>query len=89
MLGHLCRLLRGMLGVRPAGSRTPHAAACCRCHWRARAHTHTRYAHTAPPSQDPADRSWILADEALQGLTGEQRFKGFGFSKLVKQHLLG
>lgn len=41
------------------------------------------------PAQDPADRSVIVADDALRGLTGEERFKGFGFSKLVKQHLLG
>ncbi|EFN60104.1 hypothetical protein CHLNCDRAFT_49597 [Chlorella variabilis] len=39
--------------------------------------------------QDPADKSFIVADGALKGLTGEARFKGFGFSKLIKEHITG
>ncbi|KAI3429664.1 hypothetical protein D9Q98_005749 [Chlorella vulgaris] len=40
--------------------------------------------------QDPTDRSYILADETLQALTGgEKRFKGFSFSKFTKQHFKG
>lgn len=42
-----------------------------------------------PPEQDPADKSFILADAALQALTGEARFKGFSFSKYIKPHVLG
>lgn len=41
-----------------------------------------------PALQDPSDKSFILADDALKGLTGEARFKGFGFAKLIKQHLV-
>ncbi|PRW60595.1 Upstream activation factor subunit spp27 [Chlorella sorokiniana] len=37
--------------------------------------------------QDPSDKSFILADDTLKALTGEERFKGFGFAKLIKQHL--
>jgi hypothetical protein len=47
-------------------------------------HLHTFHA------QDPTDRSYILADETLQALTGgEKRFKGFSFSKFTKQHFKG
>ena len=46
-------------------------------------------ARTRHTPQDPDDKSFILADEALQALTGESRFKGFGFSKLIKQHFTG
>ena len=41
----------------------------------------------ARPMQDPSDKSFILADDTLKALTGEERFKGFGFAKLIKQHL--
>ena len=45
---------------------------------------------SAPPClQDPSDKSYILADAALKGLTGEARFKGFGLSKLIKDHITG
>lgn len=38
-------------------------------------------------AQDPADRKYILADEALMQLTGERRFSGFSFSRLMQPHL--
>jgi chromatin remodeling complex protein RSC6 len=43
----------------------------------------------APLVQDPSDKSFILADDTLKKLTGEERFKGFGFSKLIKEHFTG
>lgn len=39
--------------------------------------------------QDPSNKQFVLADEQLKGLTGEERFQAFGFAKLVKQHILG
>ncbi|KAL4421538.1 hypothetical protein ABPG75_010829 [Micractinium tetrahymenae] len=39
--------------------------------------------------KDPSDKSYILADDALQRLTGESRFKGFSFAKFIKAHILG
>lgn len=39
--------------------------------------------------QDPSDKSFILADDTLKALTGEERFKGFSFSKHIKDHFLG
>ena len=38
--------------------------------------------------QDPEDRRYILSDDALEHLTGESRFEGFSFMKLVKDHIL-
>jgi upstream activation factor subunit UAF30 len=37
--------------------------------------------------QDPADLRYILSDDALENLTGEARFQGFSFMKLVKDHI--
>lgn len=45
-------------------------------------------APTVTRPQDPSNRSFILADDALKGLTGEARFKAFGFSKFIKQHII-
>ncbi|GBF91929.1 hypothetical protein Rsub_04653 [Raphidocelis subcapitata] len=39
--------------------------------------------------QDPSDKSYILSDATLQSLFGESRFKGFGFQKFIKPHVLG
>ena len=39
--------------------------------------------------QDPANKQFVLADETLKALTGEERFKAFTFSKLIKDHVLG
>lgn len=39
--------------------------------------------------QDPSNRQFVLADETLRKLTGEERFQAFGFSKLIKQHVNG
>lgn len=39
--------------------------------------------------QDPANKQFVLADETLKKLTGEERFQAFGFSKLIKQHVFG
>ncbi len=30
-----------------------------------------------------------MADDTLRALTGEERFKGFSFAKLVKEHIQG
>lgn len=45
--------------------------------------------HPPPTTQDPADKSYVLSDDALKGLTGETRFKAFGFSKFMSQHIQG
>lgn len=37
---------------------------------------------------DPNDRRFILADETLKSLTGQSRFKAFGFQKLIKKHFI-
>lgn len=39
--------------------------------------------------QDPENKQFIIADEALLALTGEKRFQGFSFSKLIKDKILG
>lgn len=39
--------------------------------------------------QDPANKQFILADETLKALTGEERFKAFSFGKLIKDKVLG
>jgi upstream activation factor subunit UAF30 len=39
--------------------------------------------------QDPENRSFVLADAPLRALTGEARFKAFGFASLIKGHILG
>jgi len=39
--------------------------------------------------QDPSNKQFVLADETLRKLTGEERFKAFSFSKLIKDHVLG
>ncbi|KAL4418779.1 hypothetical protein ABPG77_001646 [Micractinium sp. CCAP 211/92] len=39
--------------------------------------------------KDPSDKSFILADDTLQRLTGEKRFKGFSFAKFIKNHIRG
>jgi upstream activation factor subunit UAF30 len=39
--------------------------------------------------QDPSNKQFILADETLRELTGENRFQAFSFSKLIKEHILG
>lgn len=36
--------------------------------------------------QDPADKRYVLSDEALKSLTGESRFKAFGSNKLFSKH---
>ena len=38
--------------------------------------------------QDPADKRNIIADAKLKELTGEERFSGFGFMKLMSHHLI-
>ena len=39
--------------------------------------------------QDPSNRQYILSDDVLLKLTGEKRFQGFSFGKLIKDHILG
>ena len=39
--------------------------------------------------QDDGDKRYVIADDTLQHLTGEQRFLAFSFVKLVKDHILG
>jgi upstream activation factor subunit UAF30 len=39
--------------------------------------------------QDPENKSFVLADAPLRALTGEARFKAFGFASLIKEHILG
>lgn len=39
--------------------------------------------------QDPKNKQYILADDTLRALTGQTRFTGFGFAKLVKDKILG
>lgn len=39
--------------------------------------------------QDPANKKFIVADATLRQLTGEERFLAFGFSKLIKDKVLG
>ncbi|KAL6783661.1 Upstream activation factor subunit spp27 [Auxenochlorella protothecoides] len=39
--------------------------------------------------QDPANKQFVVSDATLRALTGQDRFKAFGFSALVKQHILG
>ena len=39
--------------------------------------------------QDPSNKQFVLADPTLEALTGEKRFKAFGFGKLIKDHFLG
>lgn len=38
--------------------------------------------------QDPTDKRYVNADDALFHLTGESRFQAFSFLKLVKDHIL-
>lgn len=38
--------------------------------------------------QDPSNKQTIIADDMLRRLTGEDKFKGFGFMKLLNKHLL-
>ena len=38
--------------------------------------------------QNPANKQEVLADDALAALTGERRFKAFGFMKLFSKHIL-
>lgn len=39
--------------------------------------------------QDPENKQFILSDEKLLKLTGEKRFQGFSFLKLIKDQILG
>lgn len=39
--------------------------------------------------QDPSNKQFVLSDDTLKKLTGEDKFQAFGFAKLVKQHILG
>lgn len=39
--------------------------------------------------QDPAAKQYVVCDDTLKALTGEDRFRAFGFAALVKDHLLG
>ena len=39
--------------------------------------------------QDPTNKQFVLSDEPLRALTGQERFKAFGFASLVKEHILG
>lgn len=36
--------------------------------------------------QDPSNKQYILCDEKLRQLTGEDRFKAFGFAKYFKKY---
>ena len=38
--------------------------------------------------QNPANKQEVFADDALVALTGERRFKAFGFMKLFSKHIL-
>ena len=38
---------------------------------------------------NPSNKSEVICDAALKELTGEDRFKCFGFAKYIKDHLLG
>ena len=38
--------------------------------------------------QDPDNKQYVLSDGALKALTGESRFRAFGFQSLIKQHFL-
>lgn len=38
--------------------------------------------------QNPANKQEVFADDALAALTGERRFKAFGFMKLFSKHIL-
>lgn len=72
-----CRKERGLQALLPLPSRDGRTT-----------HPHQNGHPRPTPPQDPADKSFILADDALKALTGEERFKGFGWSKLIKQHFL-
>ena len=39
-------------------------------------------------TQNPANKQEVFADDALAALTGERRFKAFGFMKLFSKHIL-
>lgn len=39
--------------------------------------------------QDESNKKFVLSDDVLYQLTGEKRFQAFGFSKLIKKHILG
>jgi upstream activation factor subunit UAF30 len=39
--------------------------------------------------QDPSNKQYVLCDDTLRELTGKDRFLAFGFSKLVKNKILG
>lgn len=41
-----------------------------------------------PCAQDPSDKRYILADEALKSITGEERFLAFGCQKLLAKHII-
>ena len=38
--------------------------------------------------QNPENKSEIICDEKLEKLTGEKVFRAFGYSKLIKHHIL-
>jgi chromatin remodeling complex protein RSC6 len=38
--------------------------------------------------QDPANKQFIISDNMLHSLTGQERFQAFSFSKFTKQHML-
>jgi chromatin remodeling complex protein RSC6 len=38
--------------------------------------------------QDPSDKRFVLADDTLEKLTGEKRFKAFGAVALFKHHFI-
>lgn len=79
------------------GQASPHGAWAPCGHragrWQARLCLTVHAPHMHPPvflpKQDPSDKSFILADDTLQRLTGEKRFKGFSFAKFIKNHIRG
>lgn len=38
--------------------------------------------------QDPADKRYVVSDQVLKSLTGEDRFQAFGVQKHLKHHFI-
>ena len=38
--------------------------------------------------QDPQDKQWFTPDETMAPVFGEERIKGFGMVKYLKEHLI-
>ena len=38
--------------------------------------------------QDPNNKQWIICDEKLSKIVPEERFKGFGMTKYLKNHMV-